>query len=311
MEQNIETTLNDERIYRFVAERLQKSATEFSQLDNACIYARLSREFKEPLSETNQNSFKVQGAILVLLEKGEADIEVNTQTYHIAAPAIISLTHGEHVVITSSDSKSAEAYILIYTPAFLRDINISFSAITSEVLSLPKSPTLTLEAREVAMLLRYLSLLHAVMTDSNNMLISRHIVSSLTSALFYQATAIISSRIGSSHDNAGGSSNRNNYVQDFIRLLHVYFNRERSVEFYASRLFISPKYLSLLVKKSTGRSAARWIDYFVIMEAKNLLRYSGKNVQQVAYALNFSNQSSFGKYFKHLTGLSPTEYQKQ
>ena len=80
--------------------------------------------------------------------------------------------------------------------------------------------------------------------------------------------------------------------------------------FYASKLFISPKYLSLIVKETTGKSAARWIDEFVLMEAKNMLRYSGKNIQQVAYALNFSNQSSFGKYFKHLTGMSPTEYQK-
>ena len=82
------------------------------------------------------------------------------------------------------------------------------------------------------------------------------------------------------------------------------------MSFYADKLCISPKYLSLLVKETTGKSAARWIDEFVLMEAKNLLRFSGKNVQQVAYALNFTNQSSFGKYFKHMTGQSPTEYQK-
>ena len=110
-------------------------------------------------------------------------------------------------------------------------------------------------------------------------------------------------------DNSG--SRRSSYVHDFMRLVHLHYTRERSVNFYASQLFISPKYLSLLVKEATGRSAARWIDHFVITEAKNLLRFSGKNVQQVAYALNFSNQSSFGKYFKHLTGMSPTEYQKQ
>ncbi len=51
-------------------------------------------------------------------------------------------------------------------------------------------------------------------------------------------------------------------------------------------------------QESTGRTAAAWIDYFVINEAKNLLRFSGMNVQQVAYSMNFSNQSSFGKYFQ-------------
>ena len=95
-----------------------------------------------------------------------------------------------------------------------------------------------------------------------------------------------------------------------MKLVHVHYTRERGVRFYADKLCISPKYLSLLVKETTGKSAANWIDDFVLMEAKNLLRYSGKNVQQVAYALNFTNQSSFGKFFKHLTGQSPTEYQK-
>lgn len=82
------------------------------------------------------------------------------------------------------------------------------------------------------------------------------------------------------------------------------------VSFYAEKLFISPKYLSLIIKESIGRSAAEVIDEYVILEAKNLLRFSGKNIQQVAYELNFPNQSSFGKYFKHLTGMSPSEFQR-
>ena len=132
----------------------------------------------------------------------------------------------------------------------------------------------------------------------------------MTSALFYQMMLFLYRRIDT-RDGVQSGPRRNSYVQDFLKLVHLYYTTERSVAFYAAQLFISPKYLSLLVKEATGRSAACWIDHFVIMEAKNLLRYSGKNVQQVAYALNFSNQSSFGKYFKHLTGLSPTEFQKQ
>ena len=83
-----------------------------------------------------------------------------------------------------------------------------------------------------------------------------------------------------------------------------------SISVRSDKLFISPKYLSLLVKEATGRSAANWIDEYVIMEAKNMLRFSGRNIQQVTYDLNFPNQSSFGKYFKHLTGMSPTQYQR-
>ncbi len=100
------------------------------------------------------------------------------------------------------------------------------------------------------------------------------------------------------------------YVHEFIQLVHEYHRSERTVAFYADKLFISPKYLSLIIKETLGRSAAEIIDDYVILEAKNLLRFSGKNIQQVSYELNFPNQSSFGKYFKHLTGFSPSEYQR-
>ena len=80
------------------------------------------------------------------------------------------------------------------------------------------------------------------------------------------------------------------------------------MSFYAQQLYITTKYLSNIVKEATGRSAAQWIDEFVILEAKNLLRFSGKTIKQVSYELNFSNQSAFGKYFKLITGMSPSEY---
>ena len=46
----------------------------------------------------------------------------------------------------------------------------------------------------------------------------------------------------------------------------------------------------------------------MVLEAKTLLKYSDLSIQEIAYRLNFSTQSFFGKYFKHQTGMSPTEY---
>ena len=97
----------------------------------------------------------------------------------------------------------------------------------------------------------------------------------------------------------------------FITLLAQYHMSERSVTFYAEQLCITPKYFSSLVKKLSGKSAAQWIDNYVILEAKNLLKYSDMSIQEIAYRLNFSTQSFFGKYFKHQTGLSPTQYRTQ
>ena len=66
-----------------------------------------------------------------------------------------------------------------------------------------------------------------------------------------------------------------------------------------------------MVKEVSGKTAARWIDESVILEAKALLKYSGMSIQEIAYHLNFSTQSFFGKYFKQHTGTSPSRYKRK
>ncbi len=78
--------------------------------------------------------------------------------------------------------------------------------------------------------------------------------------------------------------------------------------FYAAQLNLTPKYLSTLIRQTSGRTASEWIDDYVILEAKNLLKYSTMSVQEIAYSLNFPNQSFFGKYFKNHTGQTPSGY---
>ncbi|WP_302979185.1 helix-turn-helix domain-containing protein [Paraprevotella clara] len=97
----------------------------------------------------------------------------------------------------------------------------------------------------------------------------------------------------------------------FIRLVHKNYTRERSVSFYADALCVTPKYLSQIIHKVSGRFASEWITDYVILEAKALLKSRKYTVQQVADMLSFANQSFFGRYFKDKVGCSPSEYQKQ
>lgn len=88
------------------------------------------------------------------------------------------------------------------------------------------------------------------------------------------------------------------------------FRSERSVAFYADRLCVTPKHLSAVAKDISGRTASELIDHYVIMEAKIMLAESAFTIQEVSNKLNFANQSFFGKYFKHLTGYSPSQFRK-
>lgn len=94
----------------------------------------------------------------------------------------------------------------------------------------------------------------------------------------------------------------------FIHEVETYYRKERSVKFYADLLCISPKYLSSVIYKVSQKLAGEWIDAYVILEAKTLLKSGKLTVQQISEQLNFPNQSFFGKFFKRCAGMSPKEY---
>ena len=83
------------------------------------------------------------------------------------------------------------------------------------------------------------------------------------------------------------------------------------MQFYADKLCLTPKYLSKIVKEASGRSGPEWIDAFVILEAKNLLRYSDESIKEIAYKLKFPSASVFNKFFKANTGLIPSDYRRK
>lgn len=291
---------------RFV--HLKAMAKEFCALDHMYVYAHIKRTGEDKAIEapTHKNT----GMSVLLVKNGSIGLEFNMERYTVDDNCFVVIPHGAMVSLFDVGDGWNDIYVISFSTEFLHTVNINFSAISIPTFIDKQSPAEPLTEEECQLVLKYFDLLKLNAEAGVNDQVESNIASSLVAALVYQLVQIHYKRIGSGKSERGQKSCRNAYVHDFLKLVHVHYSQERSIKFYADKLCISPKYLSLLVKETTGKSASRWIDEFVLMEAKNLLRFSSKNVQQVAYALNFSNQSSFGKYFKHMTGQSPTEYQK-
>jgi AraC-like DNA-binding protein len=81
-----------------------------------------------------------------------------------------------------------------------------------------------------------------------------------------------------------------------------------TVNYMASKLFVSPKYLSDLLKQETGKTALELIHLYVISEAKNLLIEGNQSISEIAYSLGFENPPYFSRLFKKETGMSPKEF---
>lgn len=254
--------------------------------------------------------FRFDGIIMLLCDCGSISLSANMTPITLSASSTFVFNMEDTVTCVSS-SDDLKLSVLAIGRDFVRDINFNLQILERyDVMSAPTFATV-LAPKDYEIFKCYLSLLdHNAQTrgvDGEVDLFTRNIARNLIASLFYH---FISLRRKQRPVEAKPASRRTAYVYDFIQLVHAHYRRERTIKFYADKLFISPKYLSLIIKEGTGCTAAEWIDRCVIMEAKNLLRFSNMNVQQVAYELNFSNQSSFGKYFKHLVGMSPSQFQK-
>ena len=99
-------------------------------------------------------------------------------------------------------------------------------------------------------------------------------------------------------------------MKGFADLLSEYAKTETSVEFYAEKLCISKQYLSLIVKEKTQVSVGKIISIVRVEEASRLLRNPELTLQQIAEELSFSDQSSFGKFFRKHSGMTPMKYRQ-
>ena len=97
----------------------------------------------------------------------------------------------------------------------------------------------------------------------------------------------------------------------FIRLLPQHFAEHHDIAFYASRLHITPVYLSRVVRQATGRTVIDYINQMIVMEASFLLRTSPMSITQIAERLHFADTPSFSKFFLRMKGVNPRRYRME
>ena len=100
------------------------------------------------------------------------------------------------------------------------------------------------------------------------------------------------------------------YFRDFVHLVSEHSDKEHEVAFYANRLNITTKYLSDICKQKTEKGAKELISEILISKLKREIRLSGLSLKEIAYKYAFADQSSMGKFFRKMTGLSPLAFKQ-
>ena len=95
---------------------------------------------------------------------------------------------------------------------------------------------------------------------------------------------------------------------DFVQLVSEFAPEHHTIDFYASRLCITPRYMSTIIKQVSGRSAKQWIDDALVIRIKIDLKHTDKTIARICDDMNFPNPSFLTKFFKRMTGMTPREF---
>jgi len=249
---------------------------------------------------------RIDAFIIGLGIEGETSISINLNEYELGKNTLFLV--GPQSIIQSPPSGTLRGDIIIVSTQFLQRVNIDSKQLMPLMLQLGAHPCIDISDEETRELRDFILLMEKE-SESAPGQFSEQIIGQLFVATLYKIGNTIQ-RYLAAHPEAEERihSRANTYFRRFLGSLNEHYKEERSVGFYARELCITPKYLTTLVKRISQKSVSEWIELYVILEAKTLLKYSGMSVQEIAYTLNFPNQSFFGSYFKRNTGMSPSQY---
>lgn len=255
---------------------------------------------------------RFDGYIIFFLRKGHFSIDLNLNTYEVKPHSLLMNVPGNIIKLSSYSEDhigDAELYFVLASREFMSGIRFDFNKLFQESLSLWKNPCITLNDQDLALAEEYFTLARDILQSKQ--MNKREILGSLITSFTYVTMDVWTRELNEARKAQTPSSARMNQLfERFLALVTEHHNTERGMAFYADKLCLTPKYLSKLVKEASGRSGPAWIDSFVILEAKNLLKYSDKTIKEIVYTLHFPNQSVFYKFFKAHTGMTPSEYRK-
>lgn len=242
--------------------------------------------------------------LVALCVRGKARYTVDTQEQTVEKDDVIIITD-RHVVDNSEVSPDLQGLCMMISVPFFYEIVKNVSEMSSLLLLAKNHPVMKLSEAEAEVFQNYFYLLKAKVADTQNHF-RRDVVRTLILAMVYDLGNVIY---------RGQMIDKNNSRADaiftnFIQLVEDNFKRERRVRWYANQLCITPKYLSETVKRVSKRTPNEWIDNYVTLELRVLLKNSSKTIKEITMDLNFPNQSFLGKFFKEHVGMSPSQYRK-
>ena len=253
----------------------------------------------------NTSPIKSEWFVALLCIEGESTIYINNEMYSIHKNDIL-LCHPQTIFehkITNLDFKYCGFCL---SPEYVKQISLISSNSWNAILFVENNPIIALDENESSLFLQYYNLIRSKFeTESQHHL--KQLIDMLLQAFIYEFHDSMEKRIKIDPPQYNSADN---LFTSFLNILVNSYPKERSVSYYADKLFVTPKYLSAICKEISGETASDIITRYVKKDIECLLKQPNKTIKEIANELEFSNLSFFGKYVKRIFGVSPKEYRE-
>ena len=289
--------------------RIQESIPQLKGIENDLIIDYTQYMMPNDKHPIHRYPIRFDGLYIGLREKGKARFSINLKEFEVGENDLVICSPGDLVQASLQDGIHLVQSMMI-SSHFLKEMYISLNSFMPFFASQKEHPVFHLTDNEMEELKSYFLLIKD--NIENDDYFRTDITKRLLAAYLYKLGSTLYRHRPELQAEAAKPLKREEILfKEFIRLVSEHHRKERRVDFYAEQLFLSPKHFSTVIKKVSGKTAGQWIDDYVVLEAKTLLKYSAMSIQEVAYYMNFPNPSFFGKYFRQHTGMSPSEYKAQ
>ncbi len=261
-----------------------------------------SKDYDAIINEDNVPRTFSRGGIFICLE-GEGYVIIDEHKYQLS-PRTLCISFPGTIIQDFKRGEGFKSYTLMINTDLVGELNTPSA--NSIHMSMRENPCMVLSQQQLDSILQICNLMHERDTRTEHPFhdqINRHMLT----LLCYELAGIYAHDIPVKREPC---SRQDILFRKFLSLLATDITISREVQYYADKLCITPKYLTIVTRQISGNSAANWITRSVILNAKALLSTTQLTIQQVSNKLNFPNPSFFGQYFLRHTGMTPKEFRR-
>jgi len=247
--------------------------------------------------------FAINDHRLGIILSGEAEINLNLQDRHLTSGTLVYIGPG-----TIIHPKRLSPDFRIFGTGLFSNFPMPFaqglmpSAFNGQV----RDFQLRVGEKDIATARHILDAIWQTVHASDDY--HRPTVTALVAALMHHYDHLFHQQA----DQLAGSRSREQTIFDrFLQLVTQHCAEHHQIGYYAERMCLTERYLTTVIRQTSGTTAKDWIDRALITRIKIELRHTDKSAAQISEEMHFANPSFFSKYFRRLTGMTPGEYKSR